>query len=297
MQRLITILTTLAVALPLWASEGNPTTRQRELIVELLELTNTNRTASAMLDAMLSQTEQSIIQNASAGGTEEYLDEAKELIANYREELAGIDIGGLMSEAMIRIYAKHFSERELEDLIAFYRTPTGAKSLEVLPVILREGAEAGAELLAPPIDAAFNRARDRVEQKRPWRRTMADIRTIATAIEAWSIDSDDQTYPRGDYASLEALLVPDYLAAMPDRDMWGTPYAYTTSPDGAHYRIVSAGSDTIFEWDSRNIKVDEDGEVGELRYREHLEDDIIYADGRFLQLPVQVKPKNDDSDE
>jgi uncharacterized protein len=38
------------------------------------------------------------------------------------------------------IYARHFSVAELRDLIAFYRTPTGAKALREMPQVMGEFA-------------------------------------------------------------------------------------------------------------------------------------------------------------
>jgi hypothetical protein len=36
------------------------------------------------------------------------------------------------------VYAKYFSAQELRDMLAFYRTPTGEKSLHVLPQVMSE---------------------------------------------------------------------------------------------------------------------------------------------------------------
>lgn len=36
------------------------------------------------------------------------------------------------------LYAKHFSAQELNDITAFYRTPTGAKSLQLMPAVTAE---------------------------------------------------------------------------------------------------------------------------------------------------------------
>jgi uncharacterized protein len=48
-----------------------------------------------------------------------------------------------MSEAHARSYARVFTVQELNDLIAFYRTPTGQKLSRVSPELMREGAEEG----------------------------------------------------------------------------------------------------------------------------------------------------------
>ncbi|BDU76111.1 DUF2059 domain-containing protein [Mesoterricola sediminis] len=50
------------------------------------------------------------------------------------------------SRDMAAVYMRHFSEQELRGLAAFYRTPLGRKTLEQLPVVMREGAQVGAQL-------------------------------------------------------------------------------------------------------------------------------------------------------
>lgn len=50
-----------------------------------------------------------------------------------------------MAEAMqdaAPIYARHFTEQELRDILAFYRTPTGVKALQQLPHVLAESTAA-----------------------------------------------------------------------------------------------------------------------------------------------------------
>lgn len=44
---------------------------------------------------------------------------------------------------MVRLYAQHFSEAEIGQLIAFYRTPVGRKTIEVMPQLMSEGQRFG----------------------------------------------------------------------------------------------------------------------------------------------------------
>ncbi len=71
--------------------------------------------------------------------------------------------------------------------------------------------------------------------------------------------------------------------------MWDHAFAYVVSDDRRHYRFVSAGADTIFEWDSRRIVLPKEGTPVATSYRDRLEDDLIFADGWFVQAPVQMK--------
>jgi hypothetical protein len=48
-----------------------------------------------------------------------------------------------LASAMALIYASNFTETELRDLTAFYRTPTGQKLLQKLPIVAQESMAAG----------------------------------------------------------------------------------------------------------------------------------------------------------
>jgi len=112
---------------------------------------------------------------------------------------------------------------------------------------------------------------------------MANLRTLATALEAYATDTNE--YPNTSLGGLKELLEPTYVKEMPMKDSWGNEFAYVASPDHNYYRFVSAGADGIFEWDSRRIVLEE----REIRYRENLKDDIIFADGAFVQAPAASK--------
>jgi hypothetical protein len=156
--------------------------------------------------------------------------------------------------------------------------------------------EAGIENVGPKIDKVMAEVIEIQEKKRPWRRTMSDIRRVATALEAYSIDHEER-YPNGDYAALKELLA-SYLTAFPEKDMWGNGYAYVVSPDGSTYRLISSGADGNFEWDSRRVATKSADEMledaPETRYQERLEVDLIFENGYFLQVPLQAKSKTDD---
>jgi len=46
-------------------------------------------------------------------------------------------------DSMVPIYASHFSQAELEELVRFYETPVGRRLNEVQPLIVQESMEAG----------------------------------------------------------------------------------------------------------------------------------------------------------
>lgn len=90
-------------------------------------------------------------------------------------------------------------------------------------------------------------------------RTMADVRTLAAAVESYA--ADHKEYPR----DLEIL------GTVPQTDGWGKPLKYVS--DGAKYQIVSAGADHRFDppsWTIRELTPD-------------LNKDLVFANGEFVR--------------
>jgi hypothetical protein len=48
-----------------------------------------------------------------------------------------------LTELMAQVYARNFTTAELNDLMAFYKTPTGQKLLQSMPVITQQSLAAG----------------------------------------------------------------------------------------------------------------------------------------------------------
>jgi type II secretory pathway pseudopilin PulG len=110
-------------------------------------------------------------------------------------------------------------------------------------------------------------------QRSKQKRTMADIRSITTAAEAYK--TDNKHYP----AQL-ALLSPTYLKAVPSADGWAHPFEYVCWPEGecANYALLSGGSDQQFE----HSEVDEYANGGATT---NFDRDIVCIDGKFVQYP------------
>lgn len=46
---------------------------------------------------------------------------------------------------MIDLYAEAFTETELEEIRAFYATPTGRKTIQLMPELMAKGAQIGSQ--------------------------------------------------------------------------------------------------------------------------------------------------------
>ncbi|MDP9193105.1 MAG: type II secretion system protein GspG [Acidobacteriota bacterium] len=118
-------------------------------------------------------------------------------------------------------------------------------------------------------------------QRSRQKRTMADIRTVATALEAYGADHASDAYPPGStVAELRSHLQPAYIKPLPAIDGWNQHMRYMPLPDRG-YAIVSAGADKSFELESPAAYTP--GTTS------HFDCDIVFANGEFVQYPEGVQ--------
>lgn len=99
-------------------------------LVELLEVERT-------LDAIRT----AILDGAAQMAGEDPPPEAKAILDRYTTQMFDEMVAALdPQETAARLYAEHFTAEELEQVLAFYRSPAGAKLLDQLPRLMEETA-------------------------------------------------------------------------------------------------------------------------------------------------------------
>lgn len=124
---------------------------------------------------------------------------------------------------------------------------------------------------------------DRARQKR----TVNDIRSIATAWEARATDMHSYsaagyTYPAVPMsaASLRGMLIPTYTREFPLYDGWLRPLDFAVSADGKEYAVRSRGRDGVAEGTSYTSGQTDNPDC-----------DIVYATGGFVTYPSVAQTK------
>ena len=135
------------------------TPEKRALISEFLDIIQTRKVAMDVYRDMIEQ-QRKITRDVVTRSMEnkpefkELSEEnkekvRKEILANYEstdkriyEMLeARLDYPTLIENISYQLYDKYFSEQELKDLVGFYRSPAGKKSIEVGPKLFSESME------------------------------------------------------------------------------------------------------------------------------------------------------------
>jgi type II secretory pathway pseudopilin PulG len=208
--------------------------------------------------------------------------------------LAGFPFGTLISILVLVYLAKPgmkviFSGRPREEM-------TPAELALAAPLAATSGASAAVAIVASVLVIVFMvgiiaaiaipnliTAIDRGKQKR----TMADMRTIAAAMEAYA--TDHGAYPQArSVHDLQDVLAPTYVRVLPAQDAWLQDFRVrvwrgderSTGPDS--YAIVSAGKGGVFQFDDLS------------KYRSgpttDFTADIVFANGSFFRFPAETPP-------
>lgn len=116
------------------------------------------------------------------------------------------------------------------------------------------------------------------------KRTMFDMRSIATAVESFAVDAN--RYPGAGPGFVPAgvlreALEPVYIKRVPLLDGWGNEFLYVSNEE--HYCIVSAGADGSLDRDWPCPPVhDAAREIGAGAQNDPAAD-IVFADGQFVR--------------
>ena len=111
---------------------------------------------------------------------------------------------------------------------------------------------------------------DRGKQKR----TMADIRSIGTAIESYAVDNNRYpiSYSNATGATMGTQLAPIYIKTMPSKDGWNNDWHGDSNSTGSLYTLESYAKDNANDTSSAGQTTD-------------FNCDITFANGQFYAWP------------
>ena len=117
-------------------------------------------------------------------------------------------------------------------------------------------------------------------QKGKQKATMADMKTVGTALEVYS--TDNTTLPNATLAVLETAtyFIPFYIKVLPQTDSWGTVWTYDHPNNSDQYSVTSLG---------RNKTVDASSGMYQVTQLPDFNKDITFSNGQFTVGPIVKK--------
>lgn len=111
---------------------------------ELLQITNANE----MIDSMYSQMEMMLQNMSSEMGVK---DDEQEIFDEYYSKMMNVVRDSMswdkMQPLVADLYIKNFTEKEISDMVEFYKTETGRSLLEKMPLVMQESMQIGQTLM------------------------------------------------------------------------------------------------------------------------------------------------------
>jgi hypothetical protein len=137
----------------------------RKAVEELFILTGTSK----MMDSVKIQTKKMILRQLS----QQDIPEAKKPMFNkYMTKMADIITDTMnwdnIKSEMIDLYVNNFSENEIDDMLTFYKSPTGKKFVEKMPDIMKSSMEIGqkqSQIMIPKLNKLFEQMKTEMGQK------------------------------------------------------------------------------------------------------------------------------------
>jgi hypothetical protein len=158
--------TTASAAVAPAATSPTLTPAKKALILELLKMTDADKQVEMIINQLTLSHQRrypTLLAQAINAAPNLSEEKKKELIASAQEQSARsserlrqlftqrIDLSKVMQEVALVVYDKNFTESEMQDIITFYKTPTGKKTLQALPAVMSESMEMTTALITPPL--------------------------------------------------------------------------------------------------------------------------------------------------
>ena len=151
-------------------SQPSVSESKRPLIRELIELTGGEklfRQVSQITTAQLQQEFTGILESIVPENSGISSEKKQQMINQINQDMSRIltqynqrlmeklDFNQIMEKVYYPLYDKFFTEEDLQTMIDFYQTPTGKKTITVMPQLLQESVQRFSQIIQPQATQIF----------------------------------------------------------------------------------------------------------------------------------------------
>ncbi len=119
--------------------------------IELFRVMHTKENYQKVMDVMLD----AMMKSAPA------LEQHKDLVRDFLNQYLSWDS---LQPDLVTMYVATFSQQELNDMAAFYSTPSGQKAIRVLPALMQQGAALGQHRVQEHLPELQEKIKNRLNQ-------------------------------------------------------------------------------------------------------------------------------------
>ncbi len=153
-----TLAVSLLVVMPLFVHADELTSGKKADILKLMDITGSDNMPAQIAGAITQNMANSLKQARPEIPARFYTNLDKDLTALFKEK---VNAPGGLTEKTVASYNKYFTQAELKEVLAFYQSPTGKKSITNMALIANEGmmeARKLAQSLGPDIEQRIKAA-------------------------------------------------------------------------------------------------------------------------------------------
>ena len=152
---LLAVILSLAICLPV-SAQSDDTPATREDVQRYLDAVHSHQMMQQMADAMVKPIRQ-MIREQALNEKDNLPPDYEERMNKFMEDMFRNMPFDEMMQAMIPAYQKHLTKGNINDMVAFYSSPTGQKLLRELPAMTADAMQSSMPIIQNYMDKIQSR--------------------------------------------------------------------------------------------------------------------------------------------
>ena len=140
-----------------------PDSPTREQVLKFFDVLQVRRNMQVAIDGMKQQMKSGAEQGFRHKLPEATTQQVQQMQAMMDDAFSEISFDEVI-EAMVPVYQKHLSKGDIDNILAFYASPSGQKLLREQPAIMRESMEVAGAVQQKKMDSILRKLDERMDQ-------------------------------------------------------------------------------------------------------------------------------------